>query len=307
MRARALLALLVACTTIDGPALPDTDVADTTPVDAIDSSTPAETDTDPPGETLPPVPDVGDDTGCDSDVDTQTDPLNCGGCGRTCIVPFAEAICVDGACAVGTCEAGLLHCDDSVANGCETPDTCVPGAACTIACGAEGTVDCTDACTPVCAPPVEQCNALDDDCDGACDEGPVAGCRVGVHRAFGSKGHLFTTDRAAWQAWGTPERENFFWLYTQPATTLRPLFQCAKANGNFFLSTSTDCEATGAPRATFGFIAPAAICGAVPLHRLYSPTSGWHFFPLSEGERDNAVQNLGWETQGIAGYVWTAP
>src|SRR5205814_3820326 len=56
---------------------------------------------------------------CESD--TQGDPVNCGGCGKTCgAVQNGSAGCANGTCAVGKCNAGYGNCDNNPANGCET-------------------------------------------------------------------------------------------------------------------------------------------------------------------------------------------
>ncbi|NUP11835.1 MAG: hypothetical protein HOW73_37785 [Polyangiaceae bacterium] len=244
-------------------------------------------------------------------VDLETDPQNCGSCGRTCVIPNGTAGCASGECSLTDCAQGFADCDGEAETGCELEDACQAGGACATACGSTGGLVCTDPCAPTCAVPAEACNAIDDDCDGACDQGPIANCRIGVHRASnGTNGHLFTTDLAEAQAWGTVEAENFFYLYKDAAADLRPFFRCPKAGtGNFFLTDSTDFPSVG----TVGFIAPqpanggAPTCGAVPLYRLYLAPNNWHFYTISAAERDNAVVNLGWTDEGIAGYVWTSP
>ena len=51
---------------------------------------------------------------------TRNDPVNCGACGRVCSAPGAASACVDGACVMTTCMAGLGDCDREASNGCET-------------------------------------------------------------------------------------------------------------------------------------------------------------------------------------------
>jgi hypothetical protein len=249
----------------------------------------------------------GGATGCEG-ADLASDPQNCGACGRTCVIPEGAAACVAGECALGSCDVGFADCDGALDNGCEHLIDCDDGGACATSCGTTGALACGDVCAPSCTVPVESCNAIDDDCDGLCDNGPVAGCRQGVLRASGASGHFYGTDQAEAVAQGyNIEAIDYFFLYTGAATDLRPLFRCSKANGTTFLTTDTACEMLGGVLATVGFIAPVEECGAVPLYRLHQPAANNHFFTLSAPERDNAIAMYGYVDQGVAGYVWPAP
>lgn len=53
-------------------------------------------------------------------VDTQTNVLHCGGCGRSCSLSHAIAACASGACTVARCQDGYADCDRMASNGCET-------------------------------------------------------------------------------------------------------------------------------------------------------------------------------------------
>lgn len=260
-----------------------------------------------PDETVGPTEAECTGTVCDGHcVDLASDPFNCGSCARTCVIGNAEAGCTAGECELTSCELGTADCDGDIGNGCELSIDCVSGDSCATSCGSTGTLSCADPCAPSCELPAESCNVVDDDCNEACDDGPMAGCRVGVHRAFGPNGHYYTTDPNDATSQGyTIEVMNFFHLYASAAADLRPLFRCSKANGKPFYSTDTACEMLGGVLATVGFIAPVAECGAVPLYRVYHPVAGAHFYTVSAAEKDNAVANLGYQDQGIAGYVWT--
>jgi hypothetical protein len=251
----------------------------------------------------------GESALCDGHcVDFATDPQNCGACGRTCVVAQAEAACVAGECALGACATGWADCDGDPATGCELEIDCAEGQACATSCGSQGALSCADACAPSCTTPAESCNLADDDCDSACDEGAVAGCRIGIHRAHGPMGHFYTSNEAEAAAGGyTIEVLNYFYLYTAVAGDLRPFFRCPKPDGKRFYTTSTDCEMTAAPELTVGFIAAEPRCGSTPLHRLRNPGNNAHFYTTSDAERDNAVAMYGFISEGVAGHVWVGP
>ena len=100
----------------------------------------------------------------DEDVPLDTDPDNCGSCGRVCRFPHTDASCADGMCALGACEENFYDIDGVLANGCEY------------------------ACTPA-DPAVETCNARDDDCDGTIDEGdPGGGATCGTDEGICTSG-----------------------------------------------------------------------------------------------------------------------
>jgi hypothetical protein len=241
-------------------------------------------------------------------ADVDSDPNNCGGCGVSCVIPAAGAACAAGKCTLGACDTGFADCDGDLGNGCEQAIACEDGDACTTSCMSTGALVCADPCAPSCTAPVEACNALDDDCDGQCDQGAIAGCRAGIHRAIGSIGHFYTNNAAEIPANGlTTEIENFFWLYAEDTGGLQPLFRCFKAGSRRFLTSSIDCETTGAPELTLGFMSNMQICGSIPLYRSYNGTNDDHFYTTSLREHQNALAMFGYADQGITGYVWTGP
>ena len=52
---------------------------------------------------------------------------------------------------------------------------------------------------------------------------------------------------------------------------------------------------------------PAIAADVVPLFRLYSPGGTDHFYTASANERTIAATNDGYNTEGIAAYVYPAP
>ena len=235
--------------------------------------------------------------------DLEADPEACGACGRRCELDHAVAACEARACAVFECEPGFIDCDADPDNGCETADVCIAGT-CGTSCGSTGTRECGDVCAPVCRPPSETCNLVDDDCDGSCDEG--AGCRVGIHRAWGGGDHFYTRDRA--EAMRTPysvETLDYFHLYDRPAPGLVPFYRCRKGNGKHYYTRNASCD--GHTReSVLGHLAEGEGCGAVPLYQLFRSETGDHLYTTGASERDAATRG-GYAYQRIAGYVWRWP
>lgn len=56
--------------------------------------------------------------GCETNIASSIS--NCGACGNVCSVANGSAVCVNGQCQVGTCNAGFANCNGSAADGCET-------------------------------------------------------------------------------------------------------------------------------------------------------------------------------------------
>ncbi|MBN1770197.1 MAG: hypothetical protein JXB32_02955 [Deltaproteobacteria bacterium] len=139
-------------------------------------------------------------------VDLRSNPDHCGECDHACDGALnADGTCLDGVCGIA-CRDGWTDLDGLP--GCEyacawTSDTescngvdddcdgavdegfaCAVGTtvSCTTTCGSIGTGSCTLTCEPPagagCLPPEETCNGLDDDCDGAPDDG--LGCVLGA-------------------------------------------------------------------------------------------------------------------------------
>lgn len=235
-------------------------------------------------------------------VGTNSDPNHCGGCGQVCTLPFATATCVAGRCTVERCESGRGDCNASADDGCEA--SCSPGA-CTTSCGSTGAQVCVDVCAPRCTPPAETCNARDDDCDGACDEG-LTGCREDVARAYHTTlgVHLYTRSLSEATAAGyTIEQAAFFQVYPSGQPGLVPLYRCRLASSHRLYTRNASCEgASGAiSEGVLGYVSATPTCDAKPLYRL--ATTGNHFYTTSAAERDYAV-SIGYVAEGIAAYVW---
>lgn len=239
-------------------------------------------------------------------VDLTTDPNNCGSCGVSCVIANAEAVCVAMECGLGECLPGWSDCDGDLANGCEAQAECNAGAACDTTCGSPGVIACSATCEPTCTTLAETCNAVDDDCNEMCDEGMMAGCRVGVHRSnHATLGHFYTIDLMEAQSNGfVLEAQNFYWLYVAEAEGLVALNRCLRPNGKRFYTASGTCEGAGTLESALGFMSPDERCGGIPLYRLYHGGNDAHFYTTSAAERDNAVANLGWTYEAVTGWVW---
>lgn len=147
---------------------------------------------------------------------------------------------------------------------------------------------------------------MDDDCNGACDDGPIEGCRIPVHRANGPNGHYYTTVLAeTTEAGRSLEAQDYWFVYVEQHDGMLPLHRCDRGDGRFFLTSADDCEGLGAVQATLGFVETEVACGSRELHRLVSP-SDRHFYTVSATERDNAVNNLGYTSQGVSGFIWAS-
>jgi len=183
------------------------------------------------------------------------------------------------------------------------------------ACSAQQPINCLNystcktesQCVPSCpAAPSEACNLTDDNCDNNCDD--FAGCRSGVHRSYGNAEHFYTTSLTEAQCCGYKlENQDFFYLYKAQTSSLVAFYRCLLANGKHFYTKSSTCEGSAGSKmeSVLGYIANGAVCGSVPLYRT-SHSNGEHFYTTSLAEKNNAVANLGYKDEGIAGYVWTA-
>ncbi len=92
----------------------------------------------------------GSDDDCDGaideDFDLMSDESNCGACGFVCSLPSATSVCTNGQCKIDKCDVGFYDLNKDVSDGCEY--------ACFKSKGG-----------------VEACDGVDNDCDGAVDEG----------------------------------------------------------------------------------------------------------------------------------------
>jgi hypothetical protein len=91
----------------------------------------------------------------DEDTDINTDEDNCGGCGQLCRPAHAIPECTGGICGYTDCQSGYANVD-----GDDEPDD-VPG--CEYTCPNNPPLD------------QEECDGLDNDCDGTVDELPIVG------------------------------------------------------------------------------------------------------------------------------------
>jgi hypothetical protein len=129
--------------------------------------------------------------GCE--IDTQTSATNCGTCGTICATQNGTPACVNGMCAVGSCNTGFAHCPGMPGTNCETVTAIDVNN-----CGSCGNVCSNNNDTPVCANGVcmLNCNPGYGNCDGI----PGNGCEtpLGTVSNCGVCGTVCTTQN------GTP-------------------------------------------------------------------------------------------------------
>ncbi|HTN84818.1 MAG TPA: hypothetical protein VL242_14055, partial [Sorangium sp.] len=139
--------------------------------------------------------------GCE--VNTASDPANCGGCNLACALANASETCLAGTCVLTGCEAGFANCDGETANGCEVDtrtsvancgacgaacdlanasEACVSGTCDLVACNA-GFASCNgdeaDGCEVNTASDPANCGACGADCAAAMPHAAV-GCGAGA-------------------------------------------------------------------------------------------------------------------------------
>jgi hypothetical protein len=207
-------------------------------------------------------------SGC---VDPQTDLANCGTCGNACAAGLnADARCELGHCIL-VCRTGWQDRDalpgcETACDGSSTTESCngidddCDGAtdedfgcavgratACTTRCGTTGSGACTLACEPPavgdCTPPAETCNGMDDDCDGAGDDGFA--CSLGqtgsCTTTCGSSGTRGCTVACSWDVC-TPPAETCNGRDDDCDTLADDGFECA---AGATATCSTSCGSTG--------------------------------------------------------------
>lgn len=230
-------------------------------------------------------------------------------------------------CGMGVCEVTVESCENGAPQACTPlpaagaevcngldddcnglPDDGVAQTDCSTACGA-GVVTCVAGVEQPCTAPqpqAETCNLDDDNCNGSIDEG-VGGCRVGVHRAYASSTgvHMYTTDLGEAGSGGfAVEHDDYFDLYAGAQPGLLAFNRCTTGGGQPLYTTSATCEGQTFV-SVLGYIATGAgVAGSAPLYRLYRSSNNDHFYTTSAVERDNAITNLEYVDEGIAGYVW---
>ncbi len=130
----------------------------------------------------------GLDDDCDGAVDDGTDqPTTCGvgACASIGVIACVSGVlqpdtCTPGTGTAETCNGVDDDCDGAIDDGTDRPTTCGVGA-----CASIGVIACVsgvlqpDTCTPGTAV-AETCNGLDDDCDGAIDDGTDQPTTCGV-------------------------------------------------------------------------------------------------------------------------------
>ncbi|MFC1642107.1 hypothetical protein ACFL5O_05380 [Myxococcota bacterium] len=130
--------------------------------------------------------------GCEANL--RTDPYNCGKCGNACTLANGTSVCDSGQCAVGECEPEFADCNESYADGCETPLTTLTD------CGTCGTVCDLPHASESCA--TGQCLVtVCEEPHADCNEDPSDGCEVATGT---SAAHCGACDATCSNEKGTP-------------------------------------------------------------------------------------------------------
>ncbi|MDQ3036985.1 MAG: putative metal-binding motif-containing protein, partial [Myxococcota bacterium] len=150
--------------------------------------------------------------------------------------------------------------DDDCESGCDEDFTCCRGEAgsCATTCGTTGTRVCTATCSwSICSPPAEECNAIDDDCNGAPDDvfACVRGATAACTTACGSSGTRTCGDACTWSDCIAPA-ETCNGRDDDCDAVSDEGFGCASGSS---VSCTTSCGSTGS-RACSASCALAATC-----------------------------------------------
>jgi hypothetical protein len=135
--------------------------------------------------------DMNPANGCE--VNTTSNPANCGGCGMGCTIPNGVAGCAGSMCTVGSCAQGYDDCDHQVANGCEVHtgvDTANCGTCGNVCNLANATQQCTNGTCTVggCTPGHQNCDNLPaDGCEVDTNNDPL-NCGACNHQCFVANG-----------------------------------------------------------------------------------------------------------------------
>ena len=198
---------------------------------------------------------VGCTTGCGT--------AGMGACTAACAIP-SGAECAPPA---ELCNGADDDCDGAIDDGF----SCAAGATavCTTSCGSLGTGACTSACEPAepsaCAPPAETCNGMDDDCDGAPDDGFACalGASVSCTTSCGTTGSGACTSACAIPSGAacTPPAEVCNGVDDDCDGTRDEGFACAAGQS---ASCTTSCGSTGTGTCTSACMPAAPSACALP-------------------------------------------
>lgn len=124
----------------------------------------------------------------------------------------------------------------------------------------------------------------------------------GVHRKYNAGGseHFYTTD--VYETTYSLESANYFYLEEDGGTGLNRFYRCVKANGKHFYTQSANCEGQ-LVEGSMGYIRKSSTPGTTALHRLATAGTADHLYTTSVAER-NFAMTLGYNYEGVAGYVW---
>lgn len=149
----------------------------------------------------------------------------------------------------------------------------------------------------------------DDDRDRDHDRDYDEGRRVRFYRGVNREGgHMYSSNSDDITPRGYRSEGAVWSLIGEQARGTTPLYRLVSAQGDALLTADPNERDSAIdqgyqPQGIMGYIPTSQWRGTVPLFRLYNPSTGQHFYTISEREREEAARS-GLNDEGVTGFVW---